>query len=121
MYQDLVDDEIVDEKDKPTLSTIESHVIILPLDTKLEPVIENYIYRTNYFVEYLHFDNNGRLDGFIDHKSNMCVLNNDYDIRKQICAQLYEMNKSYDLIWCNQSYTSLASSLFNIISKHGKY
>ena len=32
---------------------------------KIEPVIETYMIRTNYFVEYLHYDNNGRLDGFI--------------------------------------------------------
>ena len=36
----------------------------------------------------------------------------EYDTRKRICEQLYEMYKSHDFIWCNQSYTSLASSLF---------
>ena len=35
MYQDLVDDDIVAKKDKPTLSTIENHVIVLPPDTKI--------------------------------------------------------------------------------------
>ena len=58
MYQDLVDnrDELIDnnKSDKPTLSTIENHVIILPPVTKVEPVIEEYIYRSNYSVEYLH-------------------------------------------------------------------
>ena len=64
MYQDLVDDEddeiVAKPKDKPTLSTIENHVIVLPLDTKIEPIIETYMIRTNYFVEYLYYDNNGR-------------------------------------------------------------
>ena len=68
--------------------------------------------RTDYFVEYLHYDNNGRLDGFMDHKNNMYVLNNEYENRKSICERLYKIYKSYDFIWCNQSYTSLASSLF---------
>ena len=58
MYEDLVDDDIVAKKDKPTLSTIENHVIVLPPDTKIEPIIEEYMIRTNYFVEYLHYDNN---------------------------------------------------------------
>lgn len=97
---------------KTTLSTIENHVIILPPDTKVEPVIEEYIYRSQYSVEYLHFDNNGRLDGFIGHKNNMYVLNSEYDARKQICEQLHEIYKSRDFVWCNQFYTTLASSLF---------
>ena len=97
-------DDIIDGKKsgKPTLSIIENHVIILPTDTKIEPIIEEYIYRSQYFVEYL-LDNNGRLDGFIHHTNNMYVLKSDYDIRKQICEQLYEMYKSHDFIWCNQS------------------
>ena len=70
MYQDLVHsmDELIDngKSDKPTLSTIENHVIVLPPDTKVEPVVEEYIYRSQYFVEYLHFDNNGRLDVFLN-------------------------------------------------------
>ena len=75
MYQELIDngDAIIvkqedSETDKPTLSTIENHVIVLPPDTKIEPIIEEYMIRTNYFVEYLHYDNNGRLDGFMDQK-----------------------------------------------------
>ena len=62
--------------------------------------------RTNYFVEYLHFDNNGELDGFLDHKNNMYVLNNEYDARKSICDTLYERYKIQDFISSNQSYTS---------------
>ena len=61
MYEDLVDDNIVAKKDKPTLSTIENHVIVLPPDTKIEPIIEEYMIRTNYFVEYLHYDNNWQI------------------------------------------------------------
>ena len=78
MYQHLIDNGdaiIIKQEDskshKPTLSTIENHVIVFPPDTKKEPIIEEYMIRTNYFVEYLHYDNNGRLDGFMDHKNNM--------------------------------------------------
>ena len=114
MYEELENNELTEEG-KPTLLTIENHVIVLPPDMKIEPVIETYMIRTNYFVEYLHYDNNGRLDGFMDHKNNMYVLNNEYDTRKQICEQLYKMYKSHDFIWCNQSYTTLASSLFKLM------
>lgn len=75
---------INDNRYKPVLATIENHAIILPPDAKVEPVIEEYVTRTNYFVEYLHFDNNGTLDGFMDHKNNMYVLDNEYDTRKSI-------------------------------------
>ena len=73
MYQDLVDDEddeiVAKPKDKPTLSTIENNVIVLP-----PIIIETYMIRTNYFVDSLHYDNNGRLDGFMDHKNNMYLI-----------------------------------------------
>ena len=36
---------------------VTNKVIVLPEDEKIEPVIDCYIYRTNYFVEYLHFNN----------------------------------------------------------------
>ena len=70
MYEELENNELT-EAGKPTLLTIENHGIVLPPDMKIEPVIEVYMIRTNYFVEYLHYDNNGRLDGFMDHKNNM--------------------------------------------------
>ena len=73
MYEELENNELTDEG-KPTLMTIENHVIVLPPDSKIEPVIETYMIRTNYFVEYLHYDNNGRLDGCMDHKNNMSFL-----------------------------------------------
>ena len=111
MYEELENNELTEEG-KPTLSTIKYHVIVLPPDMKIEPVIEAYMIRTNYFVEYLHYDNNGRLDGFMDHKNNMTVLNNEYENRKSICERLYKIYKSYDFVWCNQSYTPLATSLF---------
>ena len=91
---------------------VRGQVIVLPEDVKIEPVIDRYILRTNYFVEYLHFDNNGRLDGFLDHKKNMYILNNEYDTRKEICKKLYDKYKTNDFVLSNQSYTSLATSLY---------
>lgn len=79
VLNDLGEEEVLD---------VSGQVIVLPEDVKIEPVIDRYILRTNYFVDYLHFDNNGRLDGFLDHKNNMYVLNNEYDTRKEICNKL---------------------------------
>ena len=73
MYEELENNELTEEG-KPTLLTIESHVIVLPPNMKIEPVIEAYMIRTNYFVEYLHYDNNGRLDGFMDHRITCTLL-----------------------------------------------
>lgn len=66
----------------------------MPEDEKIEQVIDRYIYRANYFVEYLHFNNNGRLDAFIDYKSNMYILNAQYETRKQICDSLFDKFKT---------------------------
>lgn len=45
----------------------------------------------------------------------MFVENNEYDIRKQICESLYKKYNIHDFKWANQSYTSLANSLFKTI------
>ena len=42
----------------------------------------------------------------------MYVLKNEYDIRKEICNKLYDKYKTNDFVWSNQSYTSLATSLY---------
>ena len=42
----------------------------------------------------------------------MYLLNDEYDIRKQICDKLFTRYKTYDFKWTIQSYTSIAMSLF---------
>ena len=49
----------------------ENHIIIFPEDVKMSQGIDAYINKTNFYVEYMYWDNNGILDGFIDHKQNM--------------------------------------------------
>ena len=83
----------------------ENHIIMLPEDTKMEHAKELCIGRTNYFVEYLHWDNRGVLDGFLDHRNNMYVPYNEYNTRKSICDTLYEKYKTREFMWSNQSYT----------------
>jgi len=85
----------------------ENHIIVLPEDTKIQEAINQYIGRT--IVKYLHFDNKGILDGFLDHKNNRYVLNNDYDTRKSICNTLFERYRTHEFSWSNQSYTAIAT------------
>ena len=72
----LIDDEFKKKK---------NHIIVLPEGTKIEEAMEEYMYKTNYFMEHMHWDNKGVLDGFLDHNNNMYVLYNKYDNRKAIC------------------------------------
>ena len=88
------------------------NIIVLPEDVKMMQAIDAYINSTCYYVEYMHWNNNGILDGFIDHRNNMFLLNDEYDIRKSICDHLHGLYKTHDFIWVNQTYTSLASLLF---------
>ena len=90
----------------------EKHIIVLPESVKMKEAIEVYTENENFYVEYLHWNNNGVLDGFIDHDDNMCLLNDEYDTRKSICDKLFDTYKTHDFKWTNQSYTSVTSSLF---------
>lgn len=90
----------------------QDHIIILPETSKINDAIEIYSTNNNFYIEYLHWNNNGILDGFIDHNKNMYLLNEEYDIRKAICDKLFETYKTYDFKWTNQSYTSIATNLF---------
>ena len=87
-------------------------VIILPVETKMSDAITAYIKSSNYYVEYLHWSNSGFLDGFMDDKQNMYLLNDNYDQRESICRRLFEKFQTDDYIWSNQSYTKMATSIF---------
>lgn len=100
--------ESIDNIDAET----KDQIFVLPEDMKLEEVIDAYMIKTNYFVEYLNWNSRGVLDGFLDHNNNMYVLNDKYESRKLICEKLFNKYMTDDFVWTNQSYTSLANSLF---------
>ena len=52
----------------------ENHIIILPEDVKMSQAIDAYINKLNFYVEYMHWDNNGILDGFIDQSQTMNTI-----------------------------------------------
>ena len=86
----------------------ENNIIILPENVKMTQAIHTYINTSELYVEYLHWNNNGILDGFIDHKKNMYLTNDEYDNRKSICDKLFEIYKTHDFKWTNQSFTSIS-------------
>ena len=90
----------------------ENNIIILPEEVKMRDAINSYSKSENFYVEYLHWNNNGILDGFIDHKRNMYLLNDEYNTRKTICDKLFNIYKTHDFKWTNQSYTSISTALF---------
>lgn len=79
----------------------EKHIIILPLSMKIPFAINHHVAESNYYVEYLHWNNKGILDGFLDHKNNLVLLNDEYVLRKEICSNLFNIYKSDDFIWSN--------------------
>ena len=72
----------------------ENSVIILLEKGNMDEAIETYCLKTNFYVEYLHWNNKGILDGFIDHDKNMYVLYDEYDTRKSICDNLFNKFKT---------------------------
>ncbi|XP_068723522.1 uncharacterized protein [Montipora capricornis] len=90
----------------------EDHIVVLPENVNMNDAVNLYSTNTNFYVEYLHWNNNGIFDGFIDHKKNMYLLNEEYDSRKSICGRLFDIYKTHDFKWTNQTYTSIATSLF---------
>ena len=46
----------------------ENHIIILPPKIKMKEAVESYSKINEYYIEYMHWNNNGMFDGFIDHK-----------------------------------------------------
>ena len=79
--------------------------------------ITHYVTQSNYFVKYLHWNNNGIMDGFIDFKNNMPFLDDEYELRKKIYGKRSHVyTSSNDFIWSNQSFTILAKSLFKQIN-----
>ena len=90
----------------------QNNIIVCPEDLDVRTAICQYMQTSDYYVEYTHFNNNGKLDGFLDHKNNMYVENNEYEIRKQICEQIQKTHNIHDFNWANQSWTSLTNSSF---------
>ena len=49
----------------------ENHIVILPEGVKMKDALALYSKEEKFYVEYLQWNNNSILDGFIDHNKNM--------------------------------------------------
>ena len=90
-------------------------IIILPEEAKMQEAAKRYCDKSKFYIKYLHWNNNGILDGFMDEKNNMYLLNDQYDRREAICKKTFEMFRTDDFVWSNQSFTRLAVSIFQQI------
>ena len=103
--------QIVDVDEISSLDK-ENRIVVLPPETKMKKAVDSYSRNKTFYVEYLHWNNNSILDGFIDHKKNMYLLNEEYNTRKTICDKLFNTFKIHDFHWSNQSFTNISTSLF---------
>ena len=70
---------------------IQDRIFILPGDTSIKEVISTYSLTTGCYTEYLHWNNRSVLDGIIDRRGNMIVLNEvrlHVNDRKATCDKL---------------------------------
>ena len=69
--------------------------------------------RTNTYIEYFQYDGGNQINGFITHDlKNMVTVNYDYDLKKNICDQLFEKYPVDAFQFNNQGLTSIAVNLF---------
>ena len=96
-----------------------NYLIVLPDGCKGRDIMIDTMQRTNTYIEYFHYDGGNQIDGFITHDlKNMVTVNNDYDLRKNICNQLFEKYLVDAFQFNNQGLTSIAVNLFKQLYRH---
>ena len=92
------------------------YLIVLPEGCDGKDMMVDTMGRSETYIEYFHYNGRSQIDGFITpHLKNMVTVNNDYDLRKNICNQ---RNKKYPveaITFNNQGLTSIAVNLFKQI------
>ena len=72
--------------------------------------------RSETYIEYFHYNGRNQIDGFVTPDlKNMVTKNNDYDLRKNICDQLYKKYPVEAFTFNNKGLTSIAVNLFKQI------
>lgn len=66
--------------------------------------------QSNFYIEFLHWNNLSVMDGFFDEDNNVYCINDDYYARRKYCSKL---NKQYpgQFKRINQSFTRLVTDL----------
>ena len=96
-----------------------NYLIVLPDGFNGRDIMIDTMQRTNTHIEYFHYDGGNQIDGFITHDlKNMVTVNNDYDLRKNICDQLFEKYPVDAFQFNNQGLTSIAVNLSKQMYRH---
>ena len=75
--------------------------------------------RTDTYIEYFQYDGRNQIDRFITpDPKNMVTVNNDYDLTKNMCNQLFEKCPVDAFKFNNQGLTSIAVNLFKQLYGH---
>lgn len=91
---------------------IRDSIIVIPEDNAIEQAADIIVSKYKLYIEYLHWNNGGKLDGFVTHKNNIILLNDNYDMRKNICEELDSIYHLEHFKWKNQFIAVLGNSLF---------
>ena len=96
-----------------------NYLIVLPDGQKGKDIMIETMQMTNTYIVYFHYDGRNQIDGFITPDlKNMVSVNNDYDLRKNICDQLFEKYPIDAFNFNNQGLTSIAVNLFKQLYGH---
>ena len=97
----------------------ENYLIVLPDGHKGKDMMIETMQRTQTYIEYFHYDGTNQIDGFITPDlKNMVAVNNDYELRENICYQLFEKYPVDAFHFNNQGLTSIAVNLFKQLYGH---
>ena len=106
----------IDVKQKKDYS---NYLIVLPDGCKGRDIMIDTMQRTNTYIEYFYCDRGNQIDGFITHDlKNMVTVNNVYDLRKNLCDQLFEKYPIDAFKFNNQGLKQIAVNLFKQLYGH---
>ena len=99
----------------------ENYLIVLPEDHSGKDMMVETMKISQTYIEYFYYNGRNQIDGFIaPDLKNMVPVNNDYELRKNICDQLFEKYPADAFKFNNQELTSIAVNVFKQLYGHLK-
>ena len=93
---------LLDSLDELAPLDMGDHILILPEDMPMKEAINRYciFLSTGYYAEYLHCRNSRSvLDGMVDHKGNMILLNERYTDGIYITNPLLQYKEKKNIVF----------------------
>ena len=98
----------------------ENNIVIFPENAKMTTAIDKYILKTNFYIEYLHWNNNGALDGLVNHDNNMYLLNEKYiTTHGNQCVTNYLIYTKLTISFGQINHTQVSQCLYSINNADG--